>query len=126
MAVAVNWNDAFGQRGLAAQTAAPMNVEDADLPPGAPAYSGGPLANPPRPTPTPSPDPSLSLTTLAAGGMNHAQLWMTGQASAPPFQQQPFSPKRSLQETVAQPPPERKITREQVRPFAWASAFDQS
>lgn len=113
------WNDAFGQKGLAAATAAPMSVEEQDLPPGAAPYSGGPLANQlPQPTPAPTPNPNVSLTTLAAGGMNHAQLWMSGQSSAPIQQQQPFN--RSQTQPVA---PERNEKLPDINHFSWASAF---
>lgn len=122
--MAMNWNDAFGQRGLAAETAAPVSVEEQDLPPGAPPYAGGPLAGGP-PQPSPTPNPNISLTTLAAGGMNHAQLWMSGQTSAP-LQQQPF--KRSaatIQDTLAQNGrvPERAPKSEDLGHFAWGSGF---
>lgn len=119
----MNWNDAFGKRGLGAETAAPVSVEEQDLPPGAPPYAGGPLANPPQPAPTPTPNPNISLTTLAAGGMNHAQLWMSGETSAP-VQQQPFK-SRSIRDVLAESgrAPDRPPKSADLGHFSWGSAY---
>lgn len=130
----MNFQDAFtspglGQRGLAAQTAAPDNVES-DLPPGAPPYAAGPLANP-RPSPSPAPQ---SLETLANGGFNHAQLWMSGQSSAP-VQQQPFAAPAEPDlppgadgtyygGPLAQPKPTPSATPSAIKPFTWSAEVE--
>lgn len=121
----MNWDRAFQPPGQAGATSAPMNVDE-DSPPGAGGYASGPLANPkPVPTPTPKPNPNLSLTTIAAGGMNHAQLWMSGEA-VPPIQQQPFNAKApAVVNTNRNVPSGPKIKPEQLRPFSWASGFDE-
>lgn len=84
----IDFTKPFEPRGLAATTAAPMNAQELDVPPGAAPYVTGPLATMPQPSPTPQPQ---SLSSLAAGGFNHAEAWMAGQAAPPKqIEQKPF------------------------------------
>lgn len=117
----INFSRQFAPTGLAGETVAPMNVDE-DSPPGAGGYASGPLANmPPRPSPSPTPAPQ-SLSTLAAGGYNHAELWMSGQQAAP--QQAPFPTKLSDMSSAFQPTvPKPKVNPDDLSPFGWSSAF---
>lgn len=127
--------------GTAGATSSPMNVDEVDLPPGAPEYEGGPLANmPPRPKPSPTPP---SLSTLAAGGNNHQEAWMAGQVSPTALPQQaPFSASEEdlppgvgggatyyggpLAVPKPSPSPAPRSLNPDVAHFSWASAFDKA
>lgn len=120
----ISFSRQFKPTGLAGETTAPMNADqESDSPPGAGGYASGPLANmPPRPSPSPTPP---TLSTLAAGGFNHAELWMSGQRAAP--QQQPFPTNISEMSSAFQPAqPKPKINPADLGPFGWSSAFAQS
>lgn len=114
----IDFDTPFRQRGLAATTAAPMSAVEDDTPPGAGDYAKGPLAN--MPQPTPAPPPQQSLSTIAAGGFNHAQSWQAGQAAPPAqFQQQPF---KSSVPNVAPIP---RVPAGPIDAFTWTGANNQ-
>lgn len=94
-------------------TSAPTNAAEIDSPPGAPDYANGPLANP-RPKPTPQPPPSLS--TLAAGGFNHAEAWMAGMQEPPAaIEQKPFESTQGYQRASG--------TDDAMNPFTFSASY---
>lgn len=139
----INFGRQFVPPGMTGQTSAPANVDEIDLPPGAAPYPAGPLGSQPSP-PSPSPTPNqTSLTTLAAGGTNHQQAWMSGQPSPESFPKQaPFGATSEPDlppgaggtyygGPLANPPkpaptpPQSKFHPDVIRPFTWSSGFSE-
>lgn len=133
----ISFSRQFRPPGMTGLTAAPQNVDqEPDSPPGAPDYVNGPLA---MPRPTPRPPPTTSLTTLADGGFNHAQAWMSGSpAPQRAIEQQPFNaidpdvPPGApdyASGPLANPPkpsPTPSMAPDVLKRFSFSSAFDQT